>query len=209
MWTGKQVISTLLLNLTWGYAPLNIVSKDKVGKRFWGRTAEEEERVLVLDSELLVGILDKSQFGASSYGLVHTIYELYTPTHAGRFLSALSRLFVRYLQEIGFSCRMQDLLLDKEGDKARKEILKHQTTNGIETTLKFVGLEDYSAAQLDKDRSVQHEFHNRMEEVLRSQVKLAQLDGNIQGSMNSITSEVVAKCLPNYLQLPFPHNNML
>ncbi|KAJ1949702.1 hypothetical protein FBU59_001025, partial [Linderina macrospora] len=164
MWTGKQVISTLLLNLTWGYAPLNMVSKDKVGKKYWGRTAEEEERVLILDSELLVGILDKSQFGATSYGLVHTIYELYTPTHAGRFLSALSRLFVRYLQEIGFSCRMQDLLLDKEGDRIRKDILKHQTTDGIETTLKFVGLEDYSAAQLDKDRNVQHEFHNRMEE---------------------------------------------
>ncbi|KAJ2636980.1 hypothetical protein GGF44_003022, partial [Coemansia sp. RSA 1694] len=109
-WTGKQVVSTLLLNLTWGYAPLSLVSKDKVGKKYWGRTAEEEERVLLLDGELLVGILDKSQLGATSYGLVHSVYEVYSPTHAGRLLSALGRLFVRYLQEIGFSCRMEDLL---------------------------------------------------------------------------------------------------
>ncbi|KAJ2881203.1 hypothetical protein IWW38_005828, partial [Coemansia aciculifera] len=109
LWTGKQVVSTLLLNLTWGYAPLSLVSKDKVGKKHWGRTAEEEERVLFLDGELLCGILDKSQFGATSYGLVHSVYELYSPTHAGRLLSALGRLFLRYLQEIGFSCRMEDL----------------------------------------------------------------------------------------------------
>ncbi|KAJ2681855.1 hypothetical protein H4R19_007247, partial [Coemansia spiralis] len=78
MWTGKQVLSTLLLNLTWGYAQLNLMSKDKIGKKLWGRTAAEEERVLILDGELLVGVLDKSQFGASSYGLVHSVYELYS-----------------------------------------------------------------------------------------------------------------------------------
>ncbi|KAJ1839933.1 hypothetical protein LPJ73_006591, partial [Coemansia sp. RSA 2703] len=209
MWTGKQVISTLLLNLTYGYAPLNLVSKDKIGRKYLTRIAEEEEHVLFLDGELLVGILDKSQFGASSYGLVHSVYQLYSPTHAGRLLSALGRLFLRYLQEIGFSCRMEDLLFDRAGDDVRKEIIKRQKDDGTSATLTFVGLEKYSSADLESDLSVRKEFHSRMEEVLRSDTKLAQLDGTVQGCMSQLTSDLIAKCLPSHLHLPFPHNNMV
>ncbi|KAJ2870683.1 hypothetical protein GGH93_005386 [Coemansia aciculifera] len=209
MWTGKQVISTLMLNLTWGYAPLNLVSKDKVGKKYWGRTAEEEERVLFLDGELLVGILDKSQFGATSYGLVHSVYEIYSPTHAGRLLSTLGRLFLRYLQEIGFSCRMEDLLFDAEGDRVRKQMIKAQKPGGMKAALDFVGLSDYSAEQLEHDPRIQNEFHNRMEEVLRHDSKLALLDGAIAGAMNKVTGNLIAECLPSHLHLPFPHNNMV
>ncbi|KAJ2006417.1 hypothetical protein GGI04_001889 [Coemansia thaxteri] len=209
MWTGKQVISTLILNLTWGYAPLNLVSKDKVGKKYWGRTAEEEERVLFLDGELLVGILDKSQFGATSYGLVHSVYELYSATHAGRLLSALGRLFLRYLQEIGFSCRMEDLLFVAKGDEIRKDMIKEQKPGGMRAALEFVGLSDYSAEQLESDTRIQQEFRSRMEEVLRHDDKLALLDGSIMATMNQITSELISTCLPSHLHLPFPHNNMV
>ncbi|KAJ2796356.1 hypothetical protein H4R20_005556, partial [Coemansia guatemalensis] len=209
MWTGKQVVSTLMLNLTWGYAQLNMISKNKVGKKYWGPSAQEEERVLVLDGELLVGILDKSQFGAASYGLVHSVYELYSASHAGRLLSSISRLFLRYLQEIGFSCRMEDLLLDKKGDAIRKEIIDGQKPEGIKAALGFVGLKDYDDQKLESDANVQAEFKNRMEEVLRHENKLAQLDGTIQGTMNQITSKLYETCLPSHLHLPFPHNNMV
>ncbi|KAJ2390774.1 hypothetical protein H4S02_001675 [Coemansia sp. RSA 2611] len=208
MWTGKQVISTLLLNVTYGYAPLNLVSKDKVAKKYWGPSAQEEERVLFLDGELLVGILDKSQFGASRYGLVHSVYELYSPKHAGRLLSALSLLFLRYLQEIGFSCRMEDLLFDKEGDVIRKDLIKDQRPDGINAALGFLGLGDYTAEKLESDAHVKREFQNRMEEVLRHDDKLAQLDGTISGTLSKLTSKVIDNCLPGHLQLPFPHNNM-
>ncbi|KAI9502457.1 hypothetical protein BX070DRAFT_14210 [Coemansia spiralis] len=209
MWTGKQVVSTLILNLTWGYTPLNLVSKNKVRKLYWGKSAEEEECVLVLDGELLVGILDKSQFGATSYGLVHSIYELYTPKHAGRMLSILGRLFLRYLQEIGFSCRMEDLLFGNEGNEIRKEIVKEQGPGGTQAALEFVGLGEYNAAQLETDEKIKAEFHSRMEEVLRHEYKLAQLDGTIQSKMNKITSDLISECLPTHLHLPFPHNNMV
>ncbi|KAJ2723213.1 hypothetical protein GGI07_002782 [Coemansia sp. Benny D115] len=209
LWTGKQVISTLLLNLTYGFAPLNLVSKDKIGAKLLGEIAAEEEHVLMLDGELLVGILDKSQFGASPYGLVHSVYELYSASHAGRLLSALGRLFLRYLQEIGFSCRMVDLLFDKEGDAIRKEVIKSEKEDGMQAALGFVGLEEYTAKQLEKDAKVKHEFQRRMEEVLRHDNKLAQLDGAIQGSMNQLTSNLISRCLPRHLYLPFPHNNMV
>ncbi|KAJ1771957.1 hypothetical protein IW140_002938 [Coemansia sp. RSA 1813] len=208
MWTGKQVVSTLILNLTWGYAPLNMISKNKIGAALWGKFASEEERVLVLDGELLIGVLDKSQFGAAAYGLIHSIYELYTPTHAGRMLSILGRLFLRYLQEIGFSCRMEDLLFDKEGDALRKEINSQQGPQAIQATLDFLGMGDYKPEQLESDPRIRQEFHDRMEEVTRDQYKLAQLDGTVQNAMSLLSSGLTGKCLPKHLHLPFPHNNM-
>jgi len=49
-------------------------------------------------------VLDKSQFGATSYGLVHAVYELYGPDIAGNLLTVLGRLFTVFLQSYGFTC---------------------------------------------------------------------------------------------------------
>ena len=39
-----------------------------------------------MDGELLCGVLDKAAFGATDYGLVHSVYELYGADVAGRLL---------------------------------------------------------------------------------------------------------------------------
>ncbi|KAG1142379.1 hypothetical protein G6F36_015567 [Rhizopus arrhizus] len=67
LWTGKQVISTIIKNLTWGKAQLNMTSKSKVAAKFWGPNAKDEEKVLIVDGELMHGVMDKSQFGASAF----------------------------------------------------------------------------------------------------------------------------------------------
>jgi DNA-directed RNA polymerase I subunit RPA1 len=46
-------------------------------------------------------VLDKSQFGASAFGLVHAVYELHGAQTAGLLLSTLSRLFTIYGQQTG------------------------------------------------------------------------------------------------------------
>jgi DNA-directed RNA polymerase I subunit RPA1 len=58
-----------------------------------------------------MGTVDKAQYGASGYGMVHSVYELYGPETAGILLTCLGRLFTRYLQMIGFTCRMDDLII--------------------------------------------------------------------------------------------------
>jgi DNA-directed RNA polymerase I subunit RPA1 len=97
LWTGKQVITAILNQLTRGKPKLNLDSKAKVPDDMWGKNSQEGT-VLVSENDLLVGVLDKNQFGATSYGLVHAVYELYGAKTAGLLLSALSRLFVLYLQ---------------------------------------------------------------------------------------------------------------
>jgi DNA-directed RNA polymerase I subunit RPA1 len=57
-----------------------------------------EEILLVLDNELIKGMVDKAQFG--QYGIVHTVQELYGADTAGILLSTFSRLFTLFLQVI-------------------------------------------------------------------------------------------------------------
>ncbi|RCI04863.1 hypothetical protein CU098_005024 [Rhizopus stolonifer] len=206
LWTGKQVLSTILKNLTWGSAQLNMTSKSKVPARFWGPNAKEEEIVNVMDGELLHGILDKSQFGASSFGLVHSIYEIYGPEKAGMLLSILGRLFIKFIQSHGFTCRMDDLILTKEGDKWRRDLLDGGKGLGDEAHLEFLGLAD--TAKTANPSVLAKEFKLRMNEVIRDDNKLAGLDNAMKAKVNKLTSSITQTCLPNGLFRPFPKNDM-
>lgn len=85
-----------------------------------------------------MGVLDKNQFGASPYGLVHACYELYGPKTSGLLLTALGKLFVFYLQMVGFSCGVDDLLLNKEGETIRKNKLQEALKVGVEGIPTFI-----------------------------------------------------------------------
>lgn len=114
LWTGKQIISTVLKNLTLGRESLNLESKSQVPGRSWSvmQACETEENdVIIVNGYLATGILDKKQFGAKPYGIVHACFEVYGPDTAGQLLTTLGQLFTRYTQMTGFSCRMDDLVL--------------------------------------------------------------------------------------------------
>uniref|UniRef100_A0A3B5M0Z1 DNA-directed RNA polymerase subunit n=1 Tax=Xiphophorus couchianus TaxID=32473 RepID=A0A3B5M0Z1_9TELE len=110
LWTGKQVVSTLLLNILPDKAvPLNLTGKAKIPSKAWiqlpprsspGYNPESmcESQVVIRQGELLVGVLDKAHYGSSAYGLVHCCYELYGGETSGKLLSCLARLFTAYLQ---------------------------------------------------------------------------------------------------------------
>lgn len=92
LWTGKQVITTLVKNIKpESHGPLTFTSKSQTAADRWGK-GSEEGNVLFKDGELLTGILDKKQIGPAGGGLVNAVYEAYGHTAAGRVLSALGRL---------------------------------------------------------------------------------------------------------------------
>src|ERR1700733_5448263 len=88
-----------------------------------------------MDGELLSGVLDKSAFGASDFGLVHSVYELYGADTAGCLLGVLSRLFTKFLQHRAFTCRMDDLALTGEGNEDRADILRKGANLGSEAAI--------------------------------------------------------------------------
>lgn len=104
-WSGKQIISSVLQNLTIGLPSMFMVSKsrlpaeafvDQLGRdghpkyvsimmydvthRYpsWCTETEpqEETKIIVRGSDLVTGVLDRSQFGATAFGLVHSMYEV-------------------------------------------------------------------------------------------------------------------------------------
>ncbi|GAA5924234.1 hypothetical protein JCM10213_004528 [Rhodosporidiobolus nylandii] len=204
MWTGKQVISTLLLNIQpVNMSGIHFTSKGKVPGNAWG-VFQEEGEVLVHDGELLTGIIDKAQIGASPYGLVHSVYELYGPESAGKLLSILSRLLTKFMQSRAFSCRMDDLVLTAKGNADRRRMLQTVNEKGLGAALDYTGL----ASADKKNPATADDLRDRLEEILRDDYKLAGLDASVESETNQVTSQLIKTCLPNGLVKPFPHNNM-
>lgn len=201
MWTGKQVITTVLLNITPTDRPgLNLVSKNKIKNEYWGKGSLENE-VVFRNGHLLSGILDKSQYGATDYGFVHSVYEVYGPDAAGRLLSVLGRLFTKYVMSIALTCGMDDLRLTDEGNKWRRTTLAENTDVGLKAAVEVTNL----PAGTKKDDP---ELLKRLEEILRDDNKLAVLDAITQSKVNAVTSSVVGQCIPEGTEKRFPQNNM-
>lgn len=209
-WTGKQIIGTIIMNLTYGKEPLNMTSKARIPAKSWGGSAPEEQTVLLLDGELMTGVLDKSQFGASAHGVTHAIYEVYGPAYAARLLSIFGRLFTAYMQLRGFSCRMDDLRLTDEGDKIRKDLINTSTHIGDEAGAEFVGLVDKNGKPLGTSKSSKFRnlMRSRLESVYRNPEKMAGLDNAMKSKTNKVTSNIIGSCVPSELLKPFPDNNM-
>ncbi|TPX35899.1 DNA-directed RNA polymerase [Synchytrium microbalum] len=206
LWTGKQVISAILLNLTHSNDrnPLNLRSKARIPAKSWGPSAPEEQTVLVLDGHLIQGILDKSQFGATAHGLVHGVYEIYGATYAGKLLSIFGRVFTAYLQYKGFTCRMDDLRLTQSGDLERTLLIAKSLEIGREGACEYV-----KATPEEDVKSITDDMiTSRLEDVLRSSERMAGLDATMKNKTNKLTSEIISACIPDKLLKPFPGNNM-
>lgn len=221
MWTGKQVITTVLRNIIPSELDgINLTSKSQTSADRWGEktllpadsgewkvTAEfvshrdTEQVVIFKDGEHLCGILDKAQLGPAVGGLVHSCYELYGHIVAGQLLSVMGRLLTRYLNERAWSCGMDDLYLTPEGDNLRKQRLTVAPRVGHEVSVGYVQLNKAKTKQGSK------QLISRLEDVLRNDDQLNTLDQLYNASTKNIT-DAVSKVLPGGLMKPFPRNQM-
>ncbi|KHN96012.1 DNA-directed RNA polymerase I subunit RPA1 [Metarhizium album ARSEF 1941] len=200
-WTGKQVISTILKNTQpINYGALNLRGESQIKADQWG-SKSEQGTVLIQDGEFVTGILDKSQIGQSSGGLIHAIHEIHGPAIASKLLSALGRLLTRYLNMRAFSCGVDDLKLTAKGEEARRQELQAINRVGLEVASKYVSLKDVSDGQNPV-------LLERLEEVLRDDTKLEGLDLLMNHTTRDITDKVQKVCIPNGLEKPFPRNQM-
>jgi DNA-directed RNA polymerase I subunit RPA1 len=201
MWTGKQVVTSVLRNITPATHPgLNLHGKSQVAGDRWGN-ASEEDMVIFRDGELLCGILDKAHLGPSTGGFVHAVYEVYGHTIAGKLLSVLGRLLTKMLHMRAFSCGIEDLVLTQEGDKRRQEKLKDVQSIGLEVAAKYVTLDSVPGAS-------DEELQSRLEEVLRDDGKQTGLDLVYNSRTSSLSSDITSTCLLSGLRKSFPQNQM-
>ncbi|KAK7054250.1 DNA-directed RNA polymerase subunit [Favolaschia claudopus] len=203
MWTGKQIISTVLKNITPNnFEGLNLDAGTKVPGHLWGGDSKED-KVIFMDGELLCGVLDKAAFGASDYGVVHSVYELYGADTAGKLLGILSRLFTKFLQHRAFTCRMDDLTLTPQGNAWRKDILAQGKNWGTEGAI-----ENFPSLKDTPKKEVPSALTSLLREVLRDDNKMAGLDMTVKTKLSKMTEDITKKCMPNGLLRKFPHNHM-
>ncbi|KAF9653451.1 beta and beta-prime subunits of DNA dependent RNA-polymerase [Thelephora ganbajun] len=203
LWTGKQIISTIMKNITPSIAEgLNLNAKAKVPGMLWGKESGED-KVIFMDGELLCGILDKSAFGASDYGLVHSVYEVYSAEIAGKLLGILSRLFTKFLQHRAFTCRMDDLALTPKGNARRRELLIRGAGLGTDAAI-----ENFPSLAGVQEKKRGPALKTLLEGVLRDDGKMAGLDMTVKKKMASLTKSIADAVMPYGLLRHFPHNHM-
>lgn len=159
--------------------------------------------MIVIDGELLCGVLDKASFGASDYGLVHSVYELYGADVAGKLLGILSRLFTNFLQHRAFTCRMDDLILTPMGDKVRSSLLEKAKSLGYDSAV-----ENFPSLSTTEKEKVPRALRTLLEEVLRDDKKMAGLDMTVKTKLSKLTASIAEACIPTQLLRQFPYNHM-
>lgn len=218
LWTGKQVISTLLINLLPAEkGALNLEGKAKISHKSWfvsrrprdpnwesGSFSSEfmnESYVLIRSGNLLSGVLDKAHYGSSSFSLVHCCYELYGGSIAGQLLTSLGRLFTSFLQLRGFTLGVEDILLKDHLQKPMAKIIKRARKCGYEVlskAFKSIDPDDKEALQKQYQKT-----HLNPDETYMKEIDLA-----YKGSVDSFQNSLTNICFPDGLIKQFPNNNL-
>ncbi|XP_019113909.2 DNA-directed RNA polymerase I subunit RPA1 [Larimichthys crocea] len=214
LWTGKQVVSTLLLNVIPQKAvPLNLVSKSKIPSKAWIQVPPRavpgynpdsmcDSQVVIREGEVLVGVLDKAHYGSSAYGLVHCCYELYGGETSGKLLSCLARLFTAYLQLYrGFTLGVEDILVKSGANRKRKKIIQESLKIGTKAL--------QAAFNLPSDVD-QAEAQSRWQDAHLNpdQRDFSMADHKFKEVANQVNNDINKVCMPVGLHTSFPDNNL-
>ncbi|KAA8549764.1 hypothetical protein F0562_001218 [Nyssa sinensis] len=208
LWTGKQVITTVLNHLTRHCKPFTVENEGKIPGIYFASeagknqsTGDKEEnaenKLLIWKNELVRGVIDKAQFG--KYGLVHTVQELYGSNTAGILLSALSRLFTVFLQIHGFTCGVDDLIISPRWDITRKENLEGENV-GEEVHRQFVNFDYGDIGALKLQLEIEKAIHSN------GQSATALLDMKMKNKLSEKGSKINQDLLRKGLLKPFPRN---
>ncbi|XP_076647337.1 RNA polymerase I subunit RpI1 [Halictus rubicundus] len=216
LWSGKQIVSTVIINIIpSNQARINLQSNAKINAKEW-QTAKprswkcgvefsdpktmSEAEVVIRNGELLSGILDKTHYGATPFGLIHCVFELYGGACSTKLLSALGKLFQAALQRNGFTLGIEDILLVMKADTKRKEIILKCRQIGEDV--------QKSVLELPEDTPMD-EITAKMEESYWSNPKFrALVDRKYKSALDVYTNDINKTCLPAGLLKKFPDNNL-
>ncbi|KAI8773138.1 DNA-directed RNA polymerase I subunit RPA1 [Biomphalaria glabrata] len=219
LWSGKQIISTILINLIpKGKGLINLSGKAKIPEKSWlpwtskvnmplnmaalETEALGESTVIIRQGELLQGVLDKAHYGPSSYGLVHCCYELYGGEMAGKFLTYLGRLFTSFLQMVGFSLGVGDILVQRRANKRRKDFIKKSLHIGKNAVLKALNLNPETTTETDLLLELKEAHFDK------TGMKMAELDMCMKSETDKIQDNIAKAIMPGRLEKGFPANSL-
>eukprot|EP00798_Chlamydomonas_sp_ICE-L_P012122 gene12122-15228_t len=128
-WSGKQLLSTII--------PPNINVRT-ANKFFDERKADDSENYVIIENgEIIQGTLDKSIYQGRSKGLVHSIYNEYSPDDTRMFFDNTQQLICNWLVYSGFSTGISDLVVSSETAEKCNEIVKNMKVKVLDFIAKI------------------------------------------------------------------------
>lgn len=209
LWTGKQVITSIIKNcIPEGKAPPTLDIKSKIGPKILNISKEYEKlsdcHVIIRNGELMVGFMDKSNVGATQYGLIHLCYELYGGETSSNLMSAFARLSTWYLQLYeGFTLGIADILCEDDADEDRQQSIKESLYVGNDSAKEALGLADVGDVTETTLEDKLREAHSD-----RNPLPMKKLDAAMKSRTDKFTSQISGRCLPEGLIRRFPDNNL-
>lgn len=198
LWSGKQIVSTIMLNLIPQKNALPTFKfktsikkemwmvqdhRSPKGGETWGRANFDdmtESELVMREGELLCGVLDKSAIGSTSYGLIHVCYELYGGAVASSLMTAFSRLSFYFLQLHGHTISSKEFLTPLSVAETRRNSLKDLIQNAPTRVLQKMDMEK-------EDQFRQFWESNHMSQCEKN---LAMVDAAFTQVLGKATSEI-------------------
>ena len=236
LWTGKQVLSTIILNLC-GEQGLNYAGfckmKDtefkhgkgrKIPGKPYGNKPEEQmnETLLVCrKGNILSGYLDKAQISATKYSIIAAIEELFGGPTAANFITALTYCLSHYLKCYrGFTLSIRDVITSPDILAERNAIAKTAKLQGLRDLAIHFGLcteADFPDVHQKEFSKSEKKLMNKLDVAIRSKIREAHLIGKhiemkeidavAKKSSNIVTEKIHRLCEKN-LECFFPENNL-
>jgi DNA-directed RNA polymerase II subunit RPB1 len=182
-WTGREVISAAFPLITLAGKGIQLVN-----------------------GELADGILKKGAFGATSEGLVHVVYNDFSPERCGQMINDIQAIITQYNLYTGFSVGTSDLIANDntirfvqgkiaEGREKVADILSNvhagrfENVSGLSDGEKLE--DDIISAMKDVERKISDEVMDKKN--LSSENRIVQMvDSGAKGSTLNITQMVAA-----------------
>uniref|UniRef100_A0A672TFK4 DNA-directed RNA polymerase subunit n=1 Tax=Sinocyclocheilus grahami TaxID=75366 RepID=A0A672TFK4_SINGR len=216
LWTGKQVVSTLLLNvIPENGIPLNLMGKAKIPSKAWVKEPPRavpgyrpetmcESQVVIRQGELLLGVLDKAHYGSSAYGLVHCCYELYGGETSGKLLSCLARLFTAYLQLYrGFTLGVEDILVKDGANKQRRKIIRKSVTCGSKALQAAFNLPAAAGVTEARERWQDAHLNTDQRDFNMVDLKFKEEVNQVNNNINKLVSSCLLYCFSLFVSMGF------
>mmetsp|Transcript_45440 Transcript_45440/g.81752 ORF Transcript_45440/g.81752 Transcript_45440/m.81752 type:complete len:1846 (+) Transcript_45440:80-5617(+) len=217
LWTGKQVLSMLLKHLIKICNQeknralddgINLDGKSKTPGDIWNGVLDgdkEEATVIFRGTDLLSGVLDKAQFGASAGGITHMCFELMGGRLVSLWLASIARLFSTLLQMRGFTCAYEDLVLRPEIDHNRTGLIKGARMAAKEVAEQW--LHKHGLGEKLPSSPTPEQISTVAKGLLQQKLPVEMLEGMIIGKMKESWSGMINKCIPIGQKIPVPRNN--
>lgn len=130
LWTGKQLLSTILPKINLKGSANNGPPKDANGKSMPNTFNMYDHLVMIQDGELLAGTIDKKTIGSSMGGLIHTAWLDVGFEETARFMNEVQKLVNHWVLQYSFSIGAIDAVADAQTmrqiestiDKAKKQV---------------------------------------------------------------------------------------